>query len=105
MLVALSVNARIADTNVSTATGSSCVPLVFGCRADISRMRRIEGMVEEYKSIYNVGDDFEKGKNSSQRRIRSLSCGQRQDNNEMNQSINQSMMDGWMDGLDRFLSM
>ncbi len=28
MLVALSANARITDTHVSTTTGSSCVPLV-----------------------------------------------------------------------------
>ena len=37
--------------------------------------------------------DFEKEKNSSQRKIRSLSCGQRQENNKMNQS----MMDGQKD--------
>ncbi len=36
MLVALSVNARMADTHVSTATENSCVPLVIGYRADIS---------------------------------------------------------------------
>ncbi len=71
MLVALSINARIADTHVSTVMGSSCVPLVLGYRADITKLKE---------------DDFEK-KSSSRRRIRSLSRGQRQENNEMNQSM------------------
>ena len=38
--------------------------------------------------------DFEKGKTQSQRKIKSLSFDQRQENNEMNQSMMDELKDG-----------
>ena len=94
MLIVLSINARIADTHVSTVMRISCVPLsvvlifvnhilvynIIDKRIEQGSMIRI-GRRVVYRMSAKLKYDFEK-KTSSRRRIRSLICGQRQENNE-----------------------